>query len=112
MGKRVSRGKGLRDPGWDSEPKVLQQIEQDSRHPCQHLPSRPGASHPVTLHPGFGTYQAHSSPGKKLAQPLGTSPEELAQGADPRQAQWHPEETVEDTEEAASWGLGSHVAIT
>lgn len=73
---------------------------------------RANTSHPVTLYPGFGTYQAHSSPGKKLAQPLGTSPEELAQGADPRQAQWHPEETVEDTEEAPGWGLGSHVAIT
>lgn len=67
---------------------------------------------PLTLYLGFETYQAHSSPSKKLAQPLGTSPEELAQGTDPCQAQRHPEQTIEDTEEAPSWGLGSHVAIT
>lgn len=85
------------------------------------VPSRPNRTasictstslHPLTLYLGFETYQAHSSPSKKLAQPLGTSPEELAQGTDPRQAQWHPEQTIEDTEEAPSWGLGSHIAIT
>jgi hypothetical protein len=60
----------------------------------------------------LGTYQAHTSPGEELAQPLGSSPEELAQGTDPCQAEWCPKETIEDTEEAPSWGLGSHIAIS
>ena len=60
----------------------------------------------------MGTYQAHASLGEELAQPLGASPKELAQGTDPRQTERHPKEAVKDTEEAPGGSLGGHVAVT
>lgn len=113
VGKQVSCGKGL--PTSQLRHRA-QGAPVDPAGQASPVPTPPllchGPSHPLTLCLGLGTYQAHSSPGKELAQPLCTSPEELAQGTDPCQAQWHPEQAIEDTEEAPSWGLGSHIAIT